>query len=321
MKPFVSIIIPFTRVDDGLKECLERCAELDFRDFEIILLPDRKPGEDFPGARVFETGEIFPSAKRNIGIRESKGDILAFIDSDACPESDWLSKAVPFFSEGVAAAVGGPNLTKLSDSLLERAGGEVLSCFAGSGLLAARFGKGNFSCLEDLPACNLLVRKSDLEENGLLFDERLLTAEDSKLCFELKALGKRLVFSPEVVVRHHRRRLFGPHLRQYWNYGRDKGFLLRECFSTGKAYYLLPSAIVLYTAGGLALSALEGSLRPFFGATMSFYLLAAAFSGLAKNWRHSPLLFAGIVLTHYTYGIAFLCGLLSNKQHGMAFND
>jgi len=87
---------------------------------------------------------------------------------------------------------------------------------------------------------------------------------------------------------------FCPHLRQVWNYGRDKASLLKEYFSLQRAYYLLPSAIVLYTVVGIAVSAFDGFLGSLFAATMAFYLLVAAFSSVLKNWRHSPLVFPGL---------------------------
>jgi len=63
--------------------------------------------------------------KRNLGIRKAKGGILAFIDSDAYPARDWLSKALPLFTDESVAVVGGPNITKPSDSLLEKQVGSV----------------------------------------------------------------------------------------------------------------------------------------------------------------------------------------------------
>ena len=313
-KEFVSIIIPFKSVEKELKECLEHCRKLDSQNFEIILLPDSKIKEKFPKARVFETGKVKPSVKRNLGIKKAKGSVLAFIDSDAYPARDWLSKALPLFKDEKVAIVGGPNITKPSDSLLEKASGEVFASFAGSGVFATRYEKGMVFEIDDLPSCNLLVRKKDLTENKLKFDEQLLTAEDSKMCFELKALGKKIVFSPEVIVYHHRRKLFIPHLKQVWNYGRDKALLLKENFSPKRIYYLLPLAIVLYTATGIIVSLFNDFLKFLFIATMIIYLLIAAFSSVLKNWNHSPLVFPGIVLTHYTYGIAFIYGLLKSKN-------
>jgi len=56
MNPFVSIIIPFKDVDKELKECLTHCGRLDFKNLEIILLPDLKIKEKFSKATVLRPG-------------------------------------------------------------------------------------------------------------------------------------------------------------------------------------------------------------------------------------------------------------------------
>ena len=150
-----------------------------------------------------------------------------------------------------------------------------------------RVQKGMFFDIDDLPSCNLIVRKKYLVENNLKFDEHLLTAEDSKMCFDLKSLGKRIVFSPNVIVYHHRRGLFLAHLKQVWNYGRDKAFLLKECFTPKRAYYLLPSTIVAYTAIGAIISFYNETLRLPFLATILAYLAITAISSFLKNWKQS----------------------------------
>jgi len=69
-------------------------------------------------------------------MRMARGDVFAFIDSDAYPRPDWLRNAVRRLAE--ADAVGGPALTPPSDSFAQRAGGCVLSSPLMGGL-SARF--------------------------------------------------------------------------------------------------------------------------------------------------------------------------------------
>ena len=71
MDPKVSIIIPCKDIDAQTSECIDTCRNLDYDNFEIIVLPDDK---------------------RNIGAKNSTGEYLAFIDSDAYPI---LQKARP----------------------------------------------------------------------------------------------------------------------------------------------------------------------------------------------------------------------------------
>ncbi|MFQ6136538.1 MAG: glycosyltransferase [Candidatus Hydrothermarchaeales archaeon] len=55
-----------------------------------------------------------------MGIENSAGELLAFIDSDAYPRKDWLKNAVKYFSNPEIAAVGGPGLTPEEDNTLQK---------------------------------------------------------------------------------------------------------------------------------------------------------------------------------------------------------
>ncbi|VVB91313.1 Glycosyl transferase family 2 [uncultured archaeon] len=89
MNHIVSIIIPCKEIDPFTIECIKRCKELDYENFEIIVLPDH---ESLPIQRIkiIPTGEVSPGRKRNLGIAYSDGKYLAFIDNDAYPRKDWL---------------------------------------------------------------------------------------------------------------------------------------------------------------------------------------------------------------------------------------
>jgi cellulose synthase/poly-beta-1,6-N-acetylglucosamine synthase-like glycosyltransferase len=51
-------------------------------------------------------------------VKYAKGEICAFIDSDARPEKNWLKNALPYLSDPEVVAVGGPGLTPPEDSLI-----------------------------------------------------------------------------------------------------------------------------------------------------------------------------------------------------------
>ena len=126
----VSIIIAVKTWQKNLEECVSKCLELDYPDFEIIILPDEE--ETVPSGailkkgnasvRVIPTGPVSPPEKRDIGLKHANGDILAFLDDDAWPEKDWIKKAVENFKDEGIAAVGGPAITCPNDNLRQKAG-------------------------------------------------------------------------------------------------------------------------------------------------------------------------------------------------------
>lgn len=313
--PFISIIIPCRKVDEHVKECLSHCLKLDYKNFEIILLPDDEPkqaiGLNSDKIKIIISGPVKPSIKRNLAIRNSQADILAFIDADAYPFPNWLKAALKYFDNENTGMVGGPNITPSTDSLMQRASGEIFSSFAGAGLTALRylarrrFRKG--LPVKEMPSCNLLVRRDLAEEIGG-FDGKFLTGEDAKFCFQARKLGKKIINAPDVIVYHHRRRLLWDHFKQVWIYGRDKAWLIKEDFSWDKLYYFIPSFFVLGLIGGLIIWPIHW-LRLIYLAIIVLYLFAVLLASL-KRPVIAPLIFMGIILTHILYGLSFIWGLI-----------
>lgn len=309
--PKLSIIIPVKEFNQNLDECVKRCLELDYPDYEVIILPDFSI--ELPcDIRVIPTGVKGPSEKRNIGISEATGEVVAFLDDDAYPSRDWLMNAVKNFSDEEVAAVGGPAVTPENDDLREKASGNIYSSLLGGGIYRYRYIARKRRFVDDLPSCNFIVRKSILEEVGG-FKTRFWPGEDTALCLEItKRLGKRIVYDPEALIYHHRRKLFIPHLKQVCNYALHRGYFAKRLPETSlKISYLLPTFFVF----GLFFGWLVGLIHPVFYKiyfiSVLIYFSVVLLTGLKNK---SPLsVFSGLILTHLCYGIWFLKGLFSRR--------
>ena len=302
----ISIIIPYRIFDKYLEECLDGISKLDYKDFEIILLPDKITKEDNKYI-VKETGKVKPSVKRNLGAKFSKGEILAFIDADAYPRNDWLKNSIKYFEDIEVGIVGGPNLTPRNVNIWEKVSGDCLGMYVCSGSAAIRYKVSKeVKDVIELPSCNLLIKKELF--NG--FDESLLTAEDTKLCFEVKEKGKKVLYAYDVVVYHHRRDSLGKHLKQMWIYGRDVAFLIKEKFSFDKLYYSLLSLWVIFLIVGSLFSIFNEIIRYFFLSVILIYLIIISISSLLTNLKRSLLDFFTVILTHISYGLGFIYGIL-----------
>ena len=65
--------------------------------------------KDIPNTKVvFNDGEPGASAARNLGIKQAKGDIIAFIDDDAVPFLDWAEEMVKTYEDESIIGVTGP---------------------------------------------------------------------------------------------------------------------------------------------------------------------------------------------------------------------
>ncbi|WP_418359213.1 glycosyltransferase family 2 protein [Sphingobacterium detergens] len=85
----VSVIIPFYSEISWLEEAIDSVLEQTYKDFEVIVVNDGSPEDDTKilqkyGDKInyFKTKNSGPAYARNFGIENSKGEYVAFLDSD-----------------------------------------------------------------------------------------------------------------------------------------------------------------------------------------------------------------------------------------------
>lgn len=313
--PMVSIIVPVKAPNQYLEECIHHCLQLDYPNFEILVLPDTTFESNHPRVRVIPTGPLPPGYKRDKALSATGGEIVAFLDDDAYPDKDYLKNALRYFRNPDVAAVAGPAVTPPHDSPLQQASGLVYASLLGSGNYSFRYTPRPHRELDDYPSCNLLVRRSILEQLGGFFTN-FWPGEDTKLCLGIThTLKKKIIYAPDVLVYHHRRALMGPHLRQVRSYATHRGYFAKRFPQTSlRPAYFLPSLFV----GGLLLGPLAGFLHSLlwgiYLGIVGLYLLLALGTGIATGKRRLFLpVTAGIILTHLVYGIWFIKGVLSRR--------
>jgi cellulose synthase/poly-beta-1,6-N-acetylglucosamine synthase-like glycosyltransferase len=311
----VSIIIPCKKIETYTKECLENCQNLDYSQYEVLVLPDEKPSENFNGIEVIATGEVGPAEKRDMAAKLARGEILAFIDDDAYPSRNWLKNAVRHFQNGEVGAVVGPHVTPESDGLSQKANGAAYASFMGSGSLNFAYVPKAAREVDDYPSCNMLVRKSVFKEAGG-FDSTFYPGEDTRLCLKIAhSLGKKIWYDPEVLVYHHRRKLLKPLLIQVWRFAVHRGFFAKRFpENSRRPFFFLPSLFVLGLILGIPLAVFFTPLRFVYLGTIGLYLvLVLASSITTRDIRLIPLVVGGIVSMHLTYGAGFIKGLLTRR--------
>ncbi|MEK7513397.1 MAG: glycosyltransferase, partial [Patescibacteria group bacterium] len=94
----ISVIIPCKTKADLCPELLPA-----LKNAPVIIVDDK----NCPGS---------PAEKRDWAANRAKGDILAFIDSDAYPGKNWLKNAQKLLKPARISAVCGPGLTPPTDN-------------------------------------------------------------------------------------------------------------------------------------------------------------------------------------------------------------
>ena len=191
----VSVIIPCRKIDEDVRRCVAALEKLP-QEKEIIVIPDSL----IPG---------LPATKRNYGMSIAKGEIYAFIDSDAYPSEKWLERALYWLQ--TFDAVCGPGVLPPDAPYNERVADEVhkkLFC-------PYRVARGPARIVSWFPTFNLIVKK----EVASQFDS-YLTGEDDKFGLAIK---DGIFYHPDILVYHNRRGAFKPLWRQFSTWGRHKG--------------------------------------------------------------------------------------------------
>ena len=98
--PAISLIIPVYNVEKFLVKALESVKNQTFQDFEVIIVDDgstdksiaisEKYCNENPNFRLIKQENKGPGAARNAAIKISKGEYIAFMDSDDYLEPNFL---------------------------------------------------------------------------------------------------------------------------------------------------------------------------------------------------------------------------------------
>ena len=316
---FVDIIIPVKQVNDYIQESLPRILDLEYPDFGIIIFPDEAESVSFPKTRIIPTGHIGPAAKRDLALKYSQADILAFLDDDAYPRADWLTNAVRHFQNPEVAAVGGPAVTPSDDTFFQRVSGAVFLSPIGGGSPDRYWPVGNIREVDDWPSVNLLVRREIFQKVGG-FNSEYWPGEDTKLCLDIVKLGGRIIYDPEVFVWHHRRKGLLRHLKQIGRYGLHRGFFAKRFPQTSrKIKYFIPSIFTAFLFSGILLLFNLPLYRRLFLAGIAVYFIALVVSvfqiyGKEKNAGASLMSLPYTFLTHIWYGLRFGQGFVFTKK-------
>lgn len=134
---------------------------------------------------------IGASRARNIGIDQSKGDWLFFIDADCIPQQNWMAYLIRRMQEGWKVVGGGVN------SGQENFWTQVYNIAMFHEFLTS---KGE-EIKRYLPTLNLAVNREVINKVGGL-NEDLRRCEDLEWTLRMTQSGYRLIFEPTAAIHH-----------------------------------------------------------------------------------------------------------------------
>lgn len=200
-KPRVSVIILSYNRKRHLIDAIESIRAQTYKNYEIIVVDnnstDGSPDEierKFPEVRLirmpYNTG--IPGG-RNIGIVNSKGDILFFLDDDGILEKDGLKKLVDIFDIT-------PEIGIISCKVVNYFSGAIdhwphpkpQSKYHDKEFLSTYFNGGAAA-----------IRREVFQQTGLFLSEFFYSAEEIELSLRLlKKTSYKILYSPSIIMKH-----------------------------------------------------------------------------------------------------------------------
>ncbi|MCX6762337.1 MAG: glycosyltransferase [Candidatus Moranbacteria bacterium] len=293
-----SFIIPVKEINDYIKGSIPKLLLLPGDDFEILVYPDETTDDVWPKTRQISTDAVGPAQKRNLAIRDAKGEILIFIDDDAYPKDDFLKILGKDFEDENIVAVGGPAITPVESKFWQKVSGATFLSSLSGGFPERYRSIGKKKFVVDWPSVNLSIRKYVFKELGG-FGGDYWPGEDTKLGFDLLVKKNVMIlYDPDLVVFHHRREGLTKHVKQISAYGLHRGYFAKTFSRTSLDWrYFMPSFFVLFIFFGGALAYFSKIFLELyiFGWIVYFVALLNAFYDI---YRHEKNIFVTLAASY-----------------------
>ena len=334
---FISIIVAVKNAEKYVRKCIDSLLNQSYPadKYEIIVVDGLSSDGTWtilqelkkrnPELRIFKNLKENAAAGRNIGVRNAKGEYVAFIDGDAVADTNWLENISKTFGDVGAVGVGGPDLLPPDSAYISRVIGMIMASPLASG------GKLNPSVqhimspksayVKHIPTCNLCLKKDVVEKLGY-FDEGFVFAagEDLEFNTRLTLAGYKLYYSPLIRVAHYRKRDIHAFAKQIYKWAKVKAAIIKKHGMTNPSYLSPVFGFVFLMM--LFLTTLYLDKLSFFFLFLLFcvaiYVLLIVFESIriAHKNRDVRLFLYGLLLfplIHISYTAGVFYGLVRRK--------
>lgn len=210
MPPKISVIIPAHNSAGYIERLLVSLKNQTFSDFEAIVVDDASSDDTAEVAGrychvVRMPQNVGAGAARNVGVRASKGNLLAFLDADCVVVEDWLEKLHGDFERN-------PEVAAVASQYRGSVGGSFLEKFAFYELKHRELKKYVGRFVDRIFTCNFACRRQVfLGVGGFSEGFEGASCEDIKMGYELRRHGHKILWDESLGAYH----LFRGSLRDY----------------------------------------------------------------------------------------------------------
>ncbi|MCL1929976.1 glycosyltransferase [Candidatus Saccharibacteria bacterium] len=205
----VSLIIPVYNVEDYLDECIESAVQQTYENLEIILVDDGSTDKSGricdewsakdDRVKVIHHKNKGASAARNKGLKMATGKYVQFVDADDVIDSQMVEKMFVECEEQ-GADIACCRYDAFSESLSDVFYQEPKVYIKSNNVNQIADQVFNITTTS---VCNKMFRKALLQENKLMFNEKLVRGEDLLFTHQALSLAKKVCVVNEFLY-HYR---------------------------------------------------------------------------------------------------------------------
>lgn len=324
MKLLISIIVPSHNSEKTIEKNIKSLLKQDYKGkYEIIVVDkstDRTPEIVSKFSKISKSVKLIKqkskgiSAARNLGVKKSKGEIVAFVDSDCIAPKNWLKNLLKPFSDKTIVAVSGTYRVKNKESIIAR--------FAQYEIEQRHKRMERFDEINFVGGFNCAYRKNIFLKFGG-FDVNLVQSEDGELSYKVSKAGHKIKFNPSAYVYHYHPDSLPKFLRQkfwhaYWRvfaYKKHKDRMFGDSYTSK---YLFTEQALIGIISLLLFLTLFNIIHLFYSMVfLSLYLLLILplfFRIFVKDKTVGILSPFIIILRDFITGLGIVFGLISSKQ-------
>ncbi|HEY6339362.1 MAG TPA: glycosyltransferase family 2 protein [Candidatus Sulfotelmatobacter sp.] len=322
MRTTVSVIVPIRNEEKYIEACLTSLLAQTYPTelYEILAVDGRSSDRSREIVRRLESAAsnvhcldnpaATAPAGMNIGIRNSKGEVIIRADGHNFYPADYLENCVKCLRETGADNVGGPWRTVPASNAF---GARLVAA-----ILASPFGVGDSSFrttakegyVETVP---FGAFRRELFDRIGLFNENLVRNQDNELNARIRHAGGRIYQTPALTTEYHPVATFAGLLQQTFRTSQWHVFSMRQNIRAMGLRHLVPA---FFVTTFLALS-VAWLFAPLAGLSLislaAIYLLIGLAVSLVKSRQHGIsvlcVLPGAFWLFHLSYGLGTLVGL------------
>lgn len=284
---YYSVVLPTFGRPGDVEDFLESLTKQEFKNFEVVvvdathnnsvqLVTDRyidKLNITF----IYRKG-LGISDSRNLGVQNSNGDYVVFIDSDCVIPPGYFSEIEKFLNNNKVDAFGGPDAARDDFTKAQKAINYVMTSFLTTGGIR---GRSKRVSKYELRGFNMGISREAFDAVGGY--SGLKVAEDIDLSMRLHKAGYQTALIPDAYVFHKRKTNLYKFYVQMFMYGKARIDLFLRHREALKITYLIPLLFLIYIVGGISMALFNKFLFVSFCLSVTLYALSVFVDSTVRN--------------------------------------